>query len=307
MRKVLFIIFMVVVLFTLGCTDARQQESNQVTNKNANTDALDKEYDYSQDVPELVLEYNNESVDAVRGTYSWNIEKGDEGTYIEADSGPPEELIKHQEQQITINEATDIHLVFDRDPASYTVLIWNEENYELSEEIDVFDNNISININQTCTIYEVIANFSFDNDLKEAGTVYYAFIVNEYNQDISSNIVVAGKGGWLNDKADTSDVVVIVSNQSFDFPKIKISGNINGVSVFDDEFLVGNQHEYSYYFINADTGEYSFSINTEDITLNKKIEINEDGPLWMYITYWNSRNENEHIDVLVQNEPVGLD
>lgn len=129
----------------------------------------------------------------------------------------------------------------------------------------------------------------------------------EHNQEASSNIVVTGQGEWLENKADSYDVIVIVSNQSFYIPKIRMSGDMNGVTVFDDEFVVGDQHVYSYYYIEAEKGDYSFSISTEDTKLNKTIQLKEDRTLWMYITYWNSENENEYIDVLIQNEQIGLD
>ena len=307
MKRVLFFILMSVIFLTFGCSTVVEQDSNQVTSTTENTDALNKEYDYDQNVPELVLEYNGQSVNAVRGTYSWTVENGDEGIGIEADSGSPDELIKYQEQHIVINEASEIHFIFDREPTSYIVRIWNTDNYELSKEIDVVNDKIDITENQPCTIYEVIADFSSNNDLKESGKVYYSFVVNEYNQDVTSNIIVAGKGKWLEEKVDSSDVIVIVSNQSFYAPKVNMSSTINGVAVFNDKFAVGDQHKYSYYYINGDAGEYLFCINAENTTLNKTIQITENETLWMYITYWNSENEDEHIDVLMQNEPIGLD
>lgn len=142
-------------------------------------EAIFDEYSFNEDVPNLFIMYDNQTIMAAKGTYSWMIEYGIYGMSVEADSGPPEELVGYQERPITIEEYTELRLVFSRIPTSYTVRIWNEQDYDLSQEMDVYGDTISIAKDQPRTIYTVTAKFEFiDGDFKESGTVHYVFVVN---------------------------------------------------------------------------------------------------------------------------------
>ncbi len=159
-------------------TDLPQESDAEKTDQEIAYAILD-EYDFEKGVPELSIEFENLTIRAGRGTYTWMIEYGIYGKDVHGDSFSSHELVDYQEQPINIEEYTELLLVFSRIPTSYEVKIWNADDSDLSQVIDAFGGRIGTAKDQPRTIYTVTAKFKFiDGDFKESGTVHYAFVVN---------------------------------------------------------------------------------------------------------------------------------
>jgi len=119
------------------------------------------------DPPILKVLYEDESIDAVQGTYSWTIDNKDgTKTSVESDSADPGQLVKNTSPLIVSPKST-ITLNFSDKPKEVRVNIWGEEKVI---EQEVTDNKVVIPNLKGLITYEVIATW-------EQGTVHYAFSV----------------------------------------------------------------------------------------------------------------------------------
>ncbi|WP_027109197.1 hypothetical protein [Lacticigenium naphthae] len=112
--------------------------------------------------PSLTVHVGEETVRPSLGTYSWSVDNGD-GTAnaIEADSFAPPELVKdNNSMQVTAD--TNVELVFEKQPESYTVRIWDNNNKVVKSS------NKVVLSGKGKIIYEVLAHW-------EKGTASYAF------------------------------------------------------------------------------------------------------------------------------------
>lgn len=120
------------------------------------------------------------------------------------------------------------------------------------------------------------------------------------------NLYTSGDGMYSEEKEENANIIVMVSNQSFDVPKVQMSGTVDGLHIFDDKYSVGNQHQYAYYYVYASQGEHEFEIMANEISIKETVTITEE-PLWVCFSYWNSDNEGEKISVYSQNDRILID
>jgi len=148
----LLLLFTVIVV---GCSQTSLQVSNKIISL--------------REPPELIVTFNNKSISAVRGTYSWYIDNGDGTcTGIESDSGPPPELVEFQEELLNVKPKSSIALDFGAKPDDYKVRIWQSNN-PITQQVN---NGIIISPQQKgLVVYEVHATW-------KEGNSYYAFSVN---------------------------------------------------------------------------------------------------------------------------------
>lgn len=118
--------------------------------------------------PTLKVLYQDKSIDAVLGTYSWTINNNDgTATGIESDSAGPTELVKDA-TVLTVSPKSAITLNFSDKPKDIMVNIWQENK---SIEQLVTDSKVITPELKGSVIYEAIATW-------EQGTAHYAFLVN---------------------------------------------------------------------------------------------------------------------------------
>lgn len=153
-------------------------------------------------------------------------------------------------------------------------------------------------------------------ELYADGDIDVAFCEFEIGKEISDpvdepvpdgNLYTSGDGTFSEQKEENASVIVMVSNQSFEVPKVQMSATVDGLHIFDDEYHVGTQHEYSYYYVYASPGEHEFEVMANGISIKETVTITEDEPLWVCFSYWNTENEDEKISVLAQNERILID
>ena len=105
------------------------------------------------------------------------------------------------------------------------------------------------------------------------------------------NLYTSGDGKFSEDMEKNASVIVMVSNQSYDVPKVHMSGTVDGLHIFDDKYSVGDQHNVSYYYIYASPGEHVLNIKANDISINENVKIVEGEKLWIFLSYTISENE----------------
>ena len=160
------IILLLVALFLAGCVGEQNEHEGEVENT---IDELPPSQTQLKEPPELIVRSNNHEVLAVLGTYSWSYNNRDgTSTGIEADSGPPPELVTDQENRLNTKLGAEISLDFDHDPLLIEVYIWGRT--ERSRKIAVED--LTFLTDQTGDIiYEIYAKWN-------RGTAHYAIEIN---------------------------------------------------------------------------------------------------------------------------------
>ncbi len=108
-RNILYVFFIVLLLFSLvGCSKTSIQ------------------LDHLPKPPELNVLFQNQSIDAICGTYTWPINNDGTGSSIHADSGTPPELVKNS-IPLSVSPKSLLTLKFsDIKPSSVYVNIWED-------------------------------------------------------------------------------------------------------------------------------------------------------------------------------------
>jgi hypothetical protein len=140
MRKIIGLFLLLTMIFT-GCDRELKMEDSETP-------------------PELTINANNKSITAVRGTYSWR--------NVVADSEAPPELVKHQEENLSVKPQSFITLKFDKLPDDYKVTIWQGNN-QIAQQIS--NGSLIAPQQKGLVVYEVYASW-------KDGNSYYAFSVN---------------------------------------------------------------------------------------------------------------------------------
>ncbi len=118
--------------------------------------------------PELKVLFQNKSIDAVRGTYSWTVDNNDgTKTTTNADSSSPTELVKNSTPLIVSPKSTLTLMFSDAQPNCVNVNIWGDKT-TLKQEL--VNNQLVVPDSKDSVVYEVVATW-------EKGTVSYAFSV----------------------------------------------------------------------------------------------------------------------------------
>jgi hypothetical protein len=137
-----YLMVIIVLIFLAGCSP--QSEKLEV-------ECNDTE------VPCLMIISGSDSVQAVRGTTSWDS--------FEADSDAPPQIVSYQEGKIEAKLNSEIEIQFSRKPNSFEVFQWNDENRE--KVIPILENSFVAD-KSGIVIYEIKADWV-------EGHAYYAF------------------------------------------------------------------------------------------------------------------------------------
>ena len=124
-----------------------------------------------------VLDASGQSVEAVKGTYSWMYDTGNGlWTGVEADCAHPLDCQGFLIPMETVSDT--VTLSFDVEPQDITVQCWRDVHFgnaDASGEHIPIDGN-SLELKPGAYIYEICANWTGEN-LAAAGTAHYSFYV----------------------------------------------------------------------------------------------------------------------------------
>lgn len=169
-KSLFFTLTLIFLLSLMGCS------GKNVTNEKPDNDSefvkggnKETSDDSSEETilkpPSLTIYVGEETVKPLLGTYSWSIDNED-GTesVIQADSFAPPELVKNNNpMQVTADK--NVELEFAKQPDSYAVRIWDNDNNVISTSGKV------VLSGKGKVIYEVLAHW-------KQGTASYVFSLN---------------------------------------------------------------------------------------------------------------------------------
>ncbi|SFL58685.1 hypothetical protein SAMN04487943_102337 [Gracilibacillus orientalis] len=169
-KLVLSIFAFITFLSILGCSEVDETNSNSDNDnkpiKTSNKETTEQPPKTTRPKPPgLTVYVGEEIVRPALGTYNWNYESGD-GTSAEihADSLAPPELVKnHNPTEVTAD--SNVELDFEKQPDSYIVRIWDDDNNIISNSDKV------VLTGKGKVIYDVLVQW-------EQGTASYSFSLN---------------------------------------------------------------------------------------------------------------------------------
>lgn len=175
MKRLLSILIAVILAFSLSACQSNQKPELGLGKTNSpGSNGLSKPT--AVEPPMLKVQDNlGNSVEAVRGTYSWMYDTGNgRWTGVEADSAHP---LQSQEFLIPLETASNtVTLSFDVQPQDVTVQCWRDVlfgNADASGEHIPIDGN-TLELKGGGYVYEICANWTGEN-LAVAGTAHYSF------------------------------------------------------------------------------------------------------------------------------------
>ncbi len=84
-----------------------------------------------------------------------------------------------------------------------------------------------------------------------------------------------------------ADLVLIVSNQSFDDEEVRLKVVIDGVTVVDGDFHVEGQHNWIRFPLGVPPGDHEVTADSDSgATLQESFEVPGDKPRYAVIEYW---------------------
>ena len=105
---------------------------------------------------------------------------------------------------------------------------------------------------------------------------------------------------------DTADLVLYVSNQSFEDENVRLKLAVDGVTVVDGEFRVEGQHNWIRFPLSLSPGSHSLTAESDTgATLKESFEVPGDEARYAVVDYW-AEDDSPELMWLFQREPVGF-
>lgn len=149
------IILLILLLLLVSC------------NENESKDLVPNEILSIKAPPKIFLKYEDQTIEAVQGSYCLNAEDGDEGFSICVDTDGPLELIKHQIGSLTVGVQSTIQVVFEDYETEYTLNYVDEDSLD---KIIFKPDGFQVPDQAGDYIYELTASWA-------TGNASYAFLI----------------------------------------------------------------------------------------------------------------------------------
>lgn len=105
---------------------------------------------------------------------------------------------------------------------------------------------------------------------------------------------------------DEADLMLYVSNQSFEDEEVRLSVAIDGVTVVDDDFHVEDQHNWVSFPVRLSAGPHEITAESDSgARLRKTFEVPGDKTRYAVIDHWTEDGSVE-LTWLFQRQPVGF-
>lgn len=105
-----------------------------------------------------------------------------------------------------------------------------------------------------------------------------------------------------------NEVLLYVSNQSYDDPDIEVLVTIDGQVVVEDRFPVGNQHNWVPHLLYLSPGEHRLRAESSTgAILEGTFETLPGQPRWAVLNYWTDLGEeSRRFELVTYDEPVAF-
>ncbi len=118
-------------------------------------------------------------------------------------------------------------------------------------------------------------------------------------------VTASGSMVRLVNEAD-ADLVLYVSNQSFEDGDVGLKLTVDGVTVVDGEFHVEGQHSWIRFPLDLLPGRHSLSAESDTgATLTESFEVPGNEPRYAVVNYW-TEDDTPELTWTFQREPVGF-
>ena len=105
--------------------------------------------------------------------------------------------------------------------------------------------------------------------------------------------------------------VLYVSNQSFELPTVDVLVEVDGKRVVDQDFEVGNQHDWKRFVLELSPGRHTLVAKSSrgDALLQRSFVVS--GKRWAALDYWYSSGANgtpepKHFTFIIRKKPIGF-
>lgn len=106
---------------------------------------------------------------------------------------------------------------------------------------------------------------------------------------------------------DEADLVLYVSNQSFEDDNVRLKLAVDGVVVVDDEFPVEGQHNWIGFPLGLSSGSHSLTAESDSgATLEESFDVPGDEARYAVVNYWAS-DDSPELTWEFQRDPVAFD
>lgn len=182
----------------------------------------------------------------------------------------------------------------------------------LSDTCNIKYKHINVGDNLICLFSSII--LPVVNEEFEPDTYYTAdYIIHDTYEQVPDSIhsgsienrieVLNNTGTWDEVSDQEANIIIMVSNQSYDEPNVDLKGSISGLPIFIDTFECVTQHEFYPYYFRADAGVYQVRIAGNGAVREIYIEVEDEGQIWIAFTYWNN-GETKRIEYHKQDSPI---
>ncbi len=105
---------------------------------------------------------------------------------------------------------------------------------------------------------------------------------------------------------EQADLVLYVSNQSFDDEKVGLTVAVDGVTVVDGEFHVEDQHNWISFPLSMSPGVHEVTAEADSgATLSESFQIPGDKPRYAVIDHW-TEDDSADLSWLFERQPVSF-
>jgi len=128
------------------------------------------------------------------------------------------------------------------------------------------------------------------------------------NNDGGSNVqikdltVLSEKGVYDVEAEKQSNLIIILSNQSYENTKVSLMVYVDGNELISQNCKTENQHTGYYYYYNL-VGTHIIKVVSDDgQTVEKTMSLDENTPLWVLMSYWGD-GESAKINFDIMDSP----
>jgi hypothetical protein len=103
---------------------------------------------------------------------------------------------------------------------------------------------------------------------------------------------------------DEADLVLYVSNQSFEDDNVRVKLAVDGVTVVDSEFRVEGQHNWIRFPLSLSSGSHSVTAESDTgATLKESFQVPGDEARYAVVNYWDE-DDSPELEWHFQRDPV---
>lgn len=119
------------------------------------------------------------------------------------------------------------------------------------------------------------------------------------------DITVTDSAVRLVDDAE-ANLILYASNQSFDDGNVRLTIAVDGLTVVDDDFYVGDQHNWVSFPLGLSPGVHEITAKTDSgATLNESFRVPADKARYADIDYW-GEDDSAELTWLFQRQPMAF-